>query len=202
MIRADVADTGFTPARTVFSIFTVILLTVAAGCSNCTGFLDGTLQNNLNDYVDECLYETQILLTAPDSGTIIWIDENGNRAEIEVSAAEQLSLTTSKGFAIPVLFYPEQEETPLGLIHPFYPELSEAGFSVAKLLFRFIMESDKVLNSVYDIQAYASRFNWKQLQQKLEASGGIMNDETAFLESLAEGSFTAETFRRLLSTRD
>lgn len=160
-----------------------------------------------NGFFHDALYTKTLTISATGkTGTLLWIDDGGDVRRKAFSSQETeneidtVSITVSKGYVTPVLFFDESEEHPEGFVYPFYSTFTEAGGFAAHILYRLIKDSDDSYGDKHKVRLYTNHFNWKKFQtlveqafEKGENPWGF--DQTLILESIADGSFTPHVLK-------
>lgn len=127
-------------------------------------------------------------------------DEPGAETPPATEEPVTLSITVSKEFVTPVLFLCEKEEHPQGFIYPLSTEFTDTGGFTAYILYRLIKDTDDTSSDKNEVRHFSNHFNWKKFQELIEQAAEKEKnpweyDQTRILESIADGSFTANMLR-------
>ncbi len=174
-----------------------------------------TLASCNGGFHHDALYTKKLTINiSGKNGTLFWIDDRGNihrqkyaqslQTETTTSPAIDepltISIAVSKEFVTPVLFLCEKEEHPKGFIYPISTEFTDTGGFTAYILYRLIKDTDDTSSDKNEVRHFSNHFNWKKFQELIEQAAEKEKnpweyDQTRILESIADGSFTANMLR-------
>lgn len=165
---------------------------ICAATVSCTQLYDTargtdtiTVFEPVNDYAD----------IPAKTYSLLWIDENNSVRNEHFSSESQetpVSLVVKHSFITPVLLFCDGAPHPKGLVYPFESEPTEEGGFMAHILYRLINEYTGDKN---EIRLFCSHFNWPKFINSVKRLDDPWQcDQDSILNSITEGSFTANSF--------